>query len=295
MRAAELMPRAIWNSSMAPMILLSIALVFITASCAVKDENPFSWVIAPKVREEIESEVRKAEHDVQLSLPELKYALASYRSLATSMSTVEIPGAEGKIFQLLILDCPSMSFPGDDFMLVYLKNQDGAIVDWKSQWLYTRLGNLESKFLDVNADGVKDFCFVSIGFQERERILAAFCVRDGKFDPVIAEHTAYFDIEFEDRESDGGLVLQPQLKGKQSFQTEKIYEIPIKVVNRSNEVKNLNGCSVWFSEDFYGSSTGGGFNAESLPAGAAAESTVTVRFTAAPRDRKLGFMMINRN
>ena len=279
---------------------ISIAVVVTLAACATHPNRAPFEVAHPKdpkeVLEELSAEVDSGGWETRHSLPELKYAKEHYIVPGKTIDTADLLSADGRRFTVLIINCPSSSFPGSDFMLAYLRDPAGVIVDWKSQWLYNRDGRLKTKVLDVDHDGAPDFCFVCERHRRPELLLSAFCVRNGKFDPVIAESTTYFDVVFEDNVLEGGLVVQPQLKGRYIWQTDKLYEIPIKVLNRSEEPIDLRGRYIWLSTSFfYGSGSCGRLNDETLRPGSILDTVVTVRFSQGCPDRKLGFELTPRH
>jgi hypothetical protein len=241
------------------------------------------------------AEVRSGGWELKQSLPELTYAKDRYFPFGSTIVTTNLLAADSRNFSVLVINCPSMSFPGNNFMLAYLRDPTGAIVDWKSQWLHNREGDLTNKVLDVNYDGVPDFCFVGEPFRRPELLLSAFCVRNGKFDPVIAEHKEHFDVEFQDTKVEGGIVIQPQLRGRYGWQTDKLYEIPVKVLNHSEKPIDLRGRYIWLSPSFHGSGSHGRLNDETLWPGGVLDTTVSVRFSQVCPDLKLVFELAPRD
>jgi hypothetical protein len=264
------------------------------ASCATEQRIPVLELADPKIFDHIEAEVSKGGWEIKHSLPELKHAKRQHFPLGRNTETHDLESSDGQSFQVLVLNAPAMSMPGEDFALAYLKNPEGKIVHWKSRWLYNRLGNLGTRLLDVNDDGVKEFCFVSKPFERAEQVLSAYCVREDRFEPVIAEHTSLFTVEFVETVLPDGLVLQPQLKGKYGWETDKLYEIPVRVINNAGQDRTLTDCSVWFSSEFYGGGIHGSLDVDKLKPKEATETTVTVRFTRMPHESKLGFMIHRR-
>jgi len=266
-----------------------IAIALVMASCATKPKITVLELVDPKVYDDIEAEVSKGGWEIKHSLPELKHARQNHFPLARKTQTLELESAERQHFQVLILSAPSTCMPGEDFALAYLKNPEGKIVHWKSRWLYNRWGSLGAKLLDVNDDGVKEFCFVCNPFQRAEIILSAYCVREERFEPVIAEPVSHITIEFKEAVLPDGLLLQPQLEGRYGWETDKLYEIPVRVVNNSNESRSLKGCSIWLSGQFNGGGTCGQFDVDELKPKSATETTITVRFAQPLLDAKLTF------
>jgi len=272
--------------------LISIVICCVLFSCATQPESPTVQLLDSKTYDAIQEEVNKCEWEVKHSLPELKYVRENHSPFGRALETVELRSSGGEVFQVLTLNCPSMDMPGEDFMLSYLKNPHGKIVHWKSCWLYNRLGNLGTKLLDVNHDGVKEFCFISKPFKGPEQILSAYCVRNEKFDPVIAKQVSYFTVEFTESVLPNGLLIKPQLEGKYGWETGKLYEIPIRVSNRSVTSKELRGCNLRFSpSDFYGAYFFCGFTTNTLAPDATLDATMTVRFSQGVRDQKFGFVI----
>lgn len=243
-----------------------------------------------KVYDEIQAEVSEGGSEIKHSLPELKYLKKHYFPLSSNISTVELENIDRQRFQVLVLSRRAMSIPGQGFILAYLKNPDGKIVHWRSCWLSNRRGILETKLLDVNDDGLKEFCFVCKPFKRPEQVLGAYSVRDGKFDPVVAERISHFLVEFDETLSNG-LLLQPQLKERYIWQTDKLYEIPIRVTNRSLSSKpvDLRRKSLRFSDFSGGSYFVKGFTTNALAPSATVETTIIVRFSQGLADQKFGF------
>ncbi len=274
-------------------ITATVLFSLLAASCATKPETAVLTFVDPKLYDNLMAEVSKAGWDIKHSLPELKHAKGHF-SLGRSTNTIELLSSEGEAFQVLVLECPSMGTLNDNFMLAYLKNPEGKIVDWKSRWLSTRQGHLETRLLDVNGDGVKEFCFVCERFERSEQILAAYSIQQHRFEPVIAEQISYFTVEFAEIVQPDGLLLQPQLKGQYGWETGKLYEIPVQVINQSHDEISLKGCSLWLSGEFFGWGMHGGFDVETLGPGDQVDTTVVVRFTERVSDSKLSFKIERR-
>jgi len=275
---------------------ISIGLLAVLASCASHPNAALLDMGQPKeALETLFAEVNKGGLEIRPSLAELKYAKENYSCLGQAIETTNLMSADRRRFAVLVINCPSTSFPGDNFILAYLRDPTGAIVDWKSQWLYNREGSLKTKILDVNYDGVPDFCFVCEPFCRPEQLLSGFCVRDGKFEPVIAEHKTYFDVEFDETKLEGGIVIQPQQKGRYVWQTAKLYEIPVAISNRSGEPIDLRGRYIWLSPGINGSGSCGAFTNETLEPGGVVETVVTVRFSQGYPDRRFGFELTPRH
>lgn len=275
---------------------ISIAVVTALASCATHPNAASSNVAQQKeVIEKLFAEVNSSDWKIRQSVPELKYAKEGHHFFGKTFDTTNLLSTDRRRFSVLVISCPSASFPGDNFMLAYLRDPTGAIVDWKSQWLYNREGSLKTKVLDVNCDGVPDLCFVCKPSQRPEQLLSAFCVRNGKLDPVIAEKKRYFDVEFEETILEGGIVIQPQLKGRYVWQADKLYEIAVKLINRSEKPVDLRGRYIWLAPSFYGSGSYGPLNEETLSPRGALETIVTVRFSQGSAERKFGFQLTPRH
>ncbi|MCD4656467.1 MAG: hypothetical protein K8S87_02870 [Planctomycetes bacterium] len=264
-------------------ITISILLALLLASCAEKQIIPVVELVDPKIYEDIQDEVSKGGWWINHSLPELKYVMRNYFPWLKNIKTHDLESTDGQHFQVLVLNSQAKSMPGEDFILAYLKNPDGKIVHWKSQWLYNRRGDLKTKLLDVNDDGIMEFCFIceqTFRVKQTEQLLAAYCVQGQQFEPVIAEQFTYITVEFAKTSLSDGLLLEPKLTGKYAWQTGKLYEIPVRVTNRSAQSKNLRGCNLRFrsSDDFYGTYFYCGFTIDSLAPGATVEALMTVRF-----------------
>jgi len=238
-------------------------------------------------------EVGKSDdREVKDSLPELKWVRdhSTESLLGSPVSNMDLSDATGRKYQVVLLKRPAMALPGEDFMLVYLRNPQGRIVAWRSQWLYNRLGQLGCKLLDANGDGQKELCFVS-SMNDKGQLLAAYGIRDGKFIDVIARKYEGFTVEFVNSRLDNGLEIHPLLAGRYGWQTGKLYEIPVRISNRSGEPIDLTGCSVWLSEKLPCDGRYGAIDKESLEAGGSLETTITVRFTRGIPDGKIGFVI----
>ena len=145
-----------------------------------KTENKESAsVFSKKEYEELLAEVSKSDGDVKQSLPELKHARGNY--FVVSKRTVNLENGKGQQFQVLVLSCSAMTWPGEDFLLAYLKKPKGKFVHWKSRWQSVRDGELVTRLFDVNDDGRKEFCIVRKPYERPEQVLAAYSIRDGKF------------------------------------------------------------------------------------------------------------------
>jgi len=270
---------------------IPLIMMFALSSCATKTGPPVYKLVDPKVYEKIQAEVSNGGSEIKNSLSELKWVRENVFPVFRTIEIVELTSLDGQLFQVMTLSCPSASMPGESFILAYLKNSKGKIVHWKSRWLSNRQGNLGTRLLDVNEDGVKEFCFVSKPFKRPEQLLSAYCVQEQKFEPVIAEQLSLFDVEFTETVLPDGLVLQPQLKGKYAWETDKLYEIPVRVINTSNEDRSLKGCSLWFSDEVYGGGVCGAFTVENLKTKDSTDTTIVARFTQMPHDSRLGFKM----
>ena len=265
--------------------LLPIAITLVLTSCATTFEP------SPETYDAIQAEVSKGEWEITQSLPELKYVRGQY---FPTLETLKLRSSDGQHFEVMILNGRSPSNPGESFCLAYLKNPQGKIVDWKSCWLDCGSGNcnicIGTKLLDVKNDGIKEFCFINERFELPEQILSAYCVRNGKFEPVIANPVWYFDAGFADTTLPNGLIIKPQLEGTYGWEAGKLYEIPIRVTNSSSSPIDLQGSYVWLpATDFVGGSSSN-FD-DKLAPGAAVDTTVTVRFRERVPDQKLGFII----
>jgi hypothetical protein len=214
------------------------ALVLAATSCSTTPgRDGWFGLSSPKQLEQLQAAVKNADSRVRESVPELKYAASLTFG---GLQTVPIKSAEGKRFEILVLYRPSESFPGEDFVLAYLRDAAGQIVDWKSKWLYNRRGMLGTRVLDLDRDGVKDFCFVSKAVNDSEQFLGAYEVKGCRFEPVIAEETAIFDIDLGNSTNENGIVIEPKPKTIYC-QLDRLYEIPLTFVNRSQSAASLKG------------------------------------------------------
>ena len=145
---------------------------------------------------------------------------------------------------------------------------------------YNRRGILKTGLYDVNDDGVMEFCFVRSRFDDPVQLLGAYCVREGKFDPVIYEEyrDLYYSIEFEKTILPNGLELQPLLKGEYVWQIYKLYELPIRLTNRSQKAIDLKGCYLGLNQRFSGTTQYKTFEVDSLAPGDSMETLITVSF-----------------
>ncbi|MHC4506916.1 MAG: hypothetical protein ACYTFI_26820 [Planctomycetota bacterium] len=270
--------------------LMSIAVLLFLASCAATPDTPIFQMADPRLHEKLVAEVSKGGRRIRDSLPELRHATDGHFFFFRTTHAITLHSVEGQAFQILVLDCPASSMPGEDFMLAYLRDPQGNIADWRSKWLYNRRGSLETRLLDVDDDGLKEFCFICKPFERPEVLLAAYRVRGSEFEPVIAEDISLFTISFRETVAENGIVIRPQLQGRYGWQTGKLYEVPLRVSNNSDKAIDLGGCYVGFSPDgFYGSWRGGGWSKDQLSPGETVETTMVLRFSQGLPDRKYGF------
>ncbi|MHC4201980.1 MAG: hypothetical protein ACYSU0_18480 [Planctomycetota bacterium] len=269
--------------------LMPVAVLLSLTSCATTPDMPVFQMTDPRLYEELVAEVSKGGWRVRDSLPELRYARGP-PSIFETTYTITLHSAEGQAFQILVLDCPGTGFPDYDFMLIYLRDPEGNITDWRSRWLYNRRGNLKTRMLDVNDNGSKEFCFVCKPFGRPEVLLAAYRVRGGEFEAVIAEEESRFTIGFRETVAPNGIVIRPQLQGRCGWQTGKLYEVPLRVTNGSDKAIDIGGCYVGFSPDgFYGAWFARSLSKDRLGPGEAVETTVTLRFCRGLPEREYGF------
>ena len=281
-------------------VLLQLLPVFIgcpllLVSCAAQVDPPFVWdaglnaydatmTIDPKVYDQLMTKVSEGRQEIKRSLPELKYARSS-----KPVVTIPLRSPDGQVFQALVLKSLG-PVPGKDFMLVYLMSPKGDVVDWKSRWLDTgSLRALEVRVFDVNDDGVKEFCFVCKPSDGPAQLLSAFRVKGGRFEAAIAEEISYFTVEFEETVLESGIVIQPQLKGPRHWERDKLYEVPLRIINRATEPKSLRGCYVSLSADADTMSYSSMFAKKDLDPGDSLETTMTVKFSQDWPDLKVGF------
>ncbi len=237
------------------------------------------------------AEVKTASMRVRESLPELKYANRGSLFYRTSVTMTKLLSAERLRFTLQIIDCPASFTPGTSFTLVYLRDPAGALVGWKSQWLRTGEGNLKTKILDANYDGVPDFCFICKPLRSPEQIISGYCVTNGQFVPVVAEHTVEFGVQFQETKLKDGLVIQPLDAGRQIWQASKLYEIPVRLLNRSTNEIDLRGRQLLLSDSYPWTIYPAVFANETLQPGQSMDATVTVRTSAPQPDQKFGFQL----
>ncbi len=266
--------------------------LLILASCGTPpNRSALSFASTNDPFKELLNEVSSNTWEIKESLPELKYAKDSIPR-GPMFETNRLRDADGNKFQVLIINCPSMSFPGDDFMLAYLRDSKGKIVDWKSQWLYNRRGILKTKIFDANHDGIADFCFICKPFEGPEEIVSGVCVTKGRFTPVTLERTRFVEVDFSETMLEGGLVAQPQFKGRLSWRTDKIYELPVKIFNPTDKPIDLRGR--YFDLDyanFYGSYHHNRLKNEVILPGETEEITFSIRCDAACPDGTFRFAL----
>jgi len=278
------------------LILTSCALASNAAALEPVAPDQFDSLFAeldidPELLDSLSAEVGKARWEIKQSLPELRLA-RTWFPLSKKASTIRLRASNGRFFEVLVLNCRALSIPGSHFMLAYLRDPQGKIADWRSRWLPNRFVTLEARILDVNDDGIKELCVVSKPLKNHGQLLSAWCVRNGRFDPVIAENTTSFDVVFKETAIDGNVVIQPHLKGGYSWRTDKLYEIPVRIINRSStDSISLKGCSVALSGEFCGTVYGRGLDTDALRPGAAVATTLTVRFCGSVPDGRLGFKL----
>ncbi len=248
------------------------------------------------------AEVGSGGPDVKRSLPELRYAanggLLGLPVAVPAATKSDMNDVAGRCFQVLVLHRPAMTYPGTDLALAYLRSPEGEIVDWVSRWSYSRLGALKTKLLDVNDDGLKEFCFVrGDRFGRHEQLLAAYLVDEGKFKAVIPDETCTFSVAFKDTTSNGFLI-SPQLKGDYSILQDKLIEVPVRITNTSSTPKNLRRGSLeilstgeFLSMGFGGMCMPGKIEEGVLRPGESVDTTVTILIRSDARKRTIGFKL----
>ena len=242
--------------------------------------------------ESLLAEVKAAPMRVRESLPELKYADGVFGPASRKTTTAtNLLSAEGLKFTLQIIFCPASLTPGEHFALVYLRGPTGALVDWKSQWLGTGQGDLKAKVMDVNYDSAPDFCFICQPLRRPEQIISGYCVTNNQFEPVTAETTAEFGIEFQETTLENGLVIQPQRADRAIWQADKLYEVPVWLLNQSTNEIDLRGRLLSLAPGFFGTSYPAAFSSEILHPGGTLDSVIRVRFSTRGPDRKFGFRL----
>ncbi len=282
------------------MRLALVGCVLSLVSCAGGTRRSVAQPLGEKAYALLMAEVGSGGPDLKRSLPELKYA-TSLLGMPVAMPVATKSGlrdADGRSFQVLVLHRPSITYPGLDFGVAYLRNPEGKIVDWVSRWSYSRLGALKTRLLDVNADGLKEFCFVrSDRFSPHEQLLAAYLVEQGKFRAVVPDETCTFSVVFKETTSNGFLI-SPQLKGDYSLPQDKLIEVPVRITNTSSTPKNLRrgfleilSTGELLSMGFGGMCMPGQIEEGVLRPGESADTTVTILIRSDARKRTIGFKL----
>jgi hypothetical protein len=76
---------------------------------------------------------------------------------------------DGKAAEVVLLDAPSLSFPGTHFSMAFLM-VDNRVIDWASCWSYNRKATQELMLEDVDGDGSLDLAFrATTGFWGRDQ------------------------------------------------------------------------------------------------------------------------------
>ncbi|MHC5058001.1 MAG: hypothetical protein ACYTKD_25350, partial [Planctomycetota bacterium] len=296
---SELLGEGAWDamSDMTRVAIVGCALSL--ASCAGGHRYGVAQPFGKEAYAQLLAEVGSSGPNLKRSLPELKYAAnGGFEGLPLAVTVVtksDLRDADGQSYRVLVLHRPSMSYPGSDLALAYLKTQEEKIVDWVARWSYNRHGILKTKFLDVNDDGLKELCFVRGGrIRRHEQLLAAYLVDGARFEAVIPDDTISFNVGFKDTTSDG-FVISPQLKGDYHFQQDKLMEIPVLITNTSSTPKNLRRGSleILSTGDFLSMGFGGMYMPELieeavLQPGESVETTVTIQISSDARKRTIG-------
>ena len=282
------------------MRLALVGCVLPLVSCAGGTRPSVAQPLGAKAYARLMAEVGSGGPDLKRSLPELKYA-TSLLGMPVAMPVATRSGlrdADGRSFQVLVLHRPANTYPGTDFALAYLRNPEGKIVDWVSRWSYSRLGTLKTRLLDVNDDGLKEFCFVRRGrFGRHDQLLAAYVLDEGKFRAVIPDETCTFRVTFKETTSNG-LLISPQLKGDYGLPQDKLIEVPVRITNTSSTSKNLRHGLVeilstgeFLSMGFGGMCIPGRIEEGVLHPDESVDTTVTILIRSDARKRTIGFKL----
>jgi len=267
-------------------IVMTISIVLVLTSCTTARHPKGQELCDPD--QDLQSQVTKGDEGVADSLPELKHA----EEQPYTTKEFELQSADRQHFRVLVLNVFPISLPGHGFALAYLKDHHGKIVDWKSRWLGTYQGMLDFRLLDVNHDGIEEFCFVCKPFEQPDQLLSAYRVRNGRFEAVIAEDRVPFDATFQNTIVDPNIAIEPQLTGHYGWESYKMYEVPVKIINRGNAAVTLRDTQLWkVDEDAEFYCHFKALDKETLQPGEAVETTVTIMLTPQINDQKFKFKL----
>jgi hypothetical protein len=153
---------------------------------------------------------------------------------------------DGKPAEVLLLEAPSMSMPGEDFSMAFLL-LDKRVVDWASCWTYNRFAEQELQLEDVDGDGVVDLAFRARrgGFGlvdkrqhtrpgDKRTWLYAYAITSKGFQSLFPDTDRIFRRKL--TYDTGGHPVKLELKGLPEILREyQMYECTISATNTSKE------------------------------------------------------------
>jgi len=223
--------------------IFCVCAIFVLPSCATIPQMVYEGPSDEELNA-IQEEVRNGSDRLRESLPTLQFITNMCSGFMTSKHFY-IKSMDHKRHEVVALIKHNGLLWGG-LALAYLKNAEGKIVDWESDYVGDRERVIGVKMIDVNDDGVKELCFIAEGSgpDEPDFLLSAHGVRGNFFYPLSAACKARFDIKFQSSTADGGILIEPQLKGIHNWASDQLYDVPIKLMNRSDKTLDVNNFHV---------------------------------------------------
>src|SRR4051794_38679299 len=136
------------------------AFLWITASCLAAALGPGqnSWL------SRLPSQRDLYYYEILLSLPTKGERASSARAELDHFhspigfhfaSRKMVKSKDGENMEILLLEAPSMSHPGNDFYMAFVL-KDHRVIDWTSRWSHTRTAMQKLMLDDVDGDGHVD-------------------------------------------------------------------------------------------------------------------------------------------
>ncbi len=220
---------------------------------------------------------------------EFQYVVNRQGCILPEVDVLVLKNDKGVKAEVEFVLCHAHSSGEDSFGIAYLKVDGVEFVDWRSEWLNFRSGLLRTRLLDVNDDGVLDFCFVCVRFDKREEILSAYSVVDRRLIPVVAERVQEFEVEFAKTIEVDGLTIRPQSEFNRYCRTNKLYELPVEIINSSSATINMKGRRLWLSDEFAAAGILGKIEVDKLAPRETTKTSLVFRFVQAPSKSNISF------
>lgn len=248
-----------------------------------------------KVAIEQISEALKAEGSkVADSSLEFHYAVNGHGCLLPEIAVLEIQNDRDKMWDVAVVLCNAHSSGEESFGIAYLRSDVDTFVDWRSEWLSFRSGQLATRLLDVNDDGRLEFCFVCVRFDQREEILSAYSAIGDRFVPVVAERVPECEVAFALPVDLNGLTIRSLGTFNSHCRMNKIYELPVEIVNSTGATINMKGRYLWLSGEFSAVGNPGRIEVDELAPLESTTTRIVFRFAQAPPRSTISFQWIHR-